>query len=79
MEAHTLSVAELAAHTHTVTCMSRGGTGPKTRGETHDEHTIDTSSTGSNQAHTHTLTGVTSSLSNNLPPYYTISYVMRIS
>ena len=38
-----------------------------------------TDATGSSQAHTHSLSGAKSGSASNLPPYYALSYIMRIA
>jgi len=67
---HTLTVAQLAAHTHTYT----GHTGTKGTGDDNGPAaqtgttTTATSSAGSGSSHTHTGT---------LPPYYALAYIMK--
>lgn len=39
----------------------------------------DSFSIGSGGLHTHSLSGVSATRSNNLPPYYTLSYIIRIA
>jgi len=70
LDSHTLTIAELAAHTHTYT----GHTGTKGTGDDNGPAaqtgttTSTSSSTGSSSAHTHG--GV-------LPPYYALAYIMK--
>lgn len=39
---------------------------------------LPTNSVGSSSGHTHSLTNVTSNSASSLPPYYALSYIMRI-
>ena len=76
----TLTESQLAEHVHgtSVNDVSRQGRG----GETPYVPTWDIDSTteaaGGSQSHTHTYSGSTSS-SNNLPPFYSLALIMRLS
>ena len=80
VDGHVLSIAEMPAHTHTVgftTGENDGGSsGQDVRNsQSPNEFTATSSTTGSNQAHTHGLSGGVSSAS-SLPPYYAV-YMWR--
>lgn len=85
--ATTLTVAQMASHLHTHdnnTGLGRskfGGNGSDmivwaTYKPQWD--TVYSNPTGSNSSHTHTLSGA-SGVANNLPPFYVLSYIMRVS
>ena len=77
--ATTLSVAQLASHAHTVyAAQAVGGNQNGGNGSWPSNQNIMTNSTGSSQPHTHSLTG-SSGAANNLPPWYTLAYIMRIA
>jgi len=64
---HTLTEAELAAHVHNFLCnASTTGTSEVSKKGTSTSTTLDTSTAGSNTAH------------NNLQPYLTINYIIKI-
>ena len=42
-------------------------------------NTATTFATGGSQAHTHSLSEAKSGSASNLPPYYALSYIMRIA
>lgn len=72
----TLTVEQLASHTHSCPQASTdGGAGRFTGGGT-AEGTLTTQNTGGSQPHTHPLTGA-SVEANSLPPYYVLAYIMR--
>ena len=68
----TLSIAQLAAHTHTYTAPGGLGNQENGSGASAVESTggSTTGSTGSGATHTHTGT---------LPPYYALAYIMRLA
>ena len=70
LDSHTLTIAELASHTHTyVAHSSTKGTGDDNGPAAQTGTTTGTTSTtGSGTAHTHTGT---------LPPYYALAYIMK--
>ena len=74
----TLTVAQLARHTHNMV--------ERPEGVSH-HHTAEggapylpgsTDSTGESKAHTHSLSGVKSGSASSLPPYYAGHYVIRV-
>ncbi|WP_304680379.1 hypothetical protein [uncultured Desulfovibrio sp.] len=77
--ATTLTVAQLASHTHVVP----NQTGKNTSGSHIDgwswNSAINTYATGGAQPHTHDLTAVSSGASSTLPPYFSLAFVMRIA
>ena len=77
--ATTLTVEQLAIHGHTAPINL--GYGPDS-GSAHDiwknTGSRSISNTGGSQSHTHTLDGASGS-ANSLPPYYALSYIMRVS
>lgn len=76
--ATTLSVEQLASHTHTVrgTGNASGGFGGGGTGIW--EATATTSSVGGSQSHTHSLSGAKSGSASSLPPYYAGHFVIRV-
>jgi len=65
---HTLTIAELAAHTHTTAFGGTSGESLGQSGPSVRNNASVTNSTGSSAAHTHTGT---------LPPYYALAYIMK--
>jgi hypothetical protein len=67
---HALSIAELAAHSHTYTRTNLGGGGDDDTNQllVTGQSTIASSTTGSGSAHAHTGT---------IPPYYALAYIMK--
>ena len=77
--ATTLSVAQLASHTHVA---------PTGKEQTNSIKGSDlnvvrlngkTEATGGSQSHTHSLSGVQSGAASTLPPYYALALIMRIA
>ena len=79
VEGTTLSEAQLASHAHSYSkgatnrAYSGGSSGPLDR-----LITDQTDATGGSQPHTHSLSGA-SGETPSLPPYYALSYIMRIA
>lgn len=79
VEATTLTVEQLASHKHSYSkattgrLYTGGGSGPLDKLVTDQ-----TDATGGSQPHTHTLSGASGEAS-NLPPYYALSFIMRIA
>ena len=79
VEATTLTVVQLASHKHSYSkattgrLYTGGGSGPLDKLVTDQ-----TDATGGSQPHTHTLSGASGEAS-NLPPYYALSFIMRIA
>lgn len=73
----TLSVAQMPSHSHS---FSKGTYGnlAEARGSANDGKQW-TDATGGSQAHTHSLSEAKSDSASNLPPYYALSYIMRIA
>ena len=65
---HTLTIAQLAAHTHTTAFGGTSGESLGQSGPSVRNNASVTNSTGSSAAHTHTGT---------LPPYYALAYIMK--
>ena len=80
--ATTLSVEQLAGHTHTFG-VSGSGTGtsnswvPASATSGAGSYP-ETSQTGGSQSHTHSLSGANSGAASSLPPYYSGHYVIRV-
>ena len=80
--ATTLTVEQLAGHTHTFG-VSGSGTGtsnswvPASATSGAGSYP-ETSQTGGSQSHTHSLSGVSSEAADSLPPYYAGHYVIRV-
>lgn len=80
----TLSVAQLASHTHTATGYSptsdaldlRPGSILAFWDKSQTKRTVTTSANGSSSSHTHGLTA-SSGAASSLPPYYTLAFIMR--
>ena len=76
----TLTVEQLASHRHDIKTFSGriGAATPQQVWEATGNTIRITENTGGSQPHTHTLDGA-SGEANNLPPYYALSYIMRIA
>ena len=75
----TLTVEQLASHTHTAPAAAQdSGGGIIAGGSGSSGSTWTLSYTGGSQQHTHALDGATEEAS-GLPPYYALSYIIRIS
>lgn len=73
----TLRVAQMPSHTHTFDKGTYGNIAEAKGSANSGKQTTD--ATGSSQAHTHSLSGAKSGSASNLPPYYALSYIMRIA
>ena len=75
----TLTVEQMPGHNHQVNAAKLGISGMN-RGEWANigNLNITTTSTGGSQSHTHGLSGESEEAS-SLPPYYALSYIMRIA
>ena len=83
MGAHTLTVAQTPAHNHTFTS-SKGDKdynngGSNTWWGWNSDRTTTTTTVGSTQSHTHNFSKTSTTTETLLPPYYALSYIMRIS
>ena len=78
--ATTLTEAQLASHRHNIKTFAGliGAAAPNQVWEATGNTIRITENTGGSQPHTHTLDGA-SGEANNLPPYYALSYIMRIA
>lgn len=79
--ATTLTVEQLASHTHKYTIGNGGAweaSGASYRESTENRSQIPTTSTGGSKPHTHTLSGA-SGEADSLPPYYALALIMRIA
>ena len=77
--ATTLTVEQLASHTHTAPAAAQdSGGGIIAGGSGSSGSTWTLSYTGGSQQHTHALDGASEEAS-GLPPYYALSYIIRIS
>lgn len=77
--ATTLSVEQMPRHTHSYTDAHSGAGSGNPSGQSWG-YTVETKVTapsGGSQAHTHSLSEAKSDSASNLPPYYTLSYIMR--
>ena len=81
--ATTLSVNQMPSHSHQYrsnsrTITSRAGTesGGSILYGTREQST---ERSGSSDTHTHSLSGVSSSSANNIPPYYSLAFIMRVA
>ena len=73
----TLSTKQMPSHTHTFDKGTYGNIAEAKGSANSGKQTTD--ATGSSQAHTHSLSGAKSGSASNLPPYYALSYIMRIA
>ena len=73
----TLSVAQMPSHTHTFDKGTYGNIAEAKGSANSGKQTTD--ATGGSQAHTHSLSEAKSGSASNLPPYYALSYIMRIA
>lgn len=79
VEATTLTVEQLASHTHTAPAAAQdSGGGIIAGGSGSSGSTWTLSYTGGSQQHTHALDGASEEAS-GLPPYYALSFIMRIA
>ena len=78
--ATTLTVEQIASHNHDIkTLPGQIGTNlPRQVWESTGPQVHVTEYSGGSQPHTHTLSG-TSGVADNLPPFYALSYIMRVS
>lgn len=77
----TLSEAQLASHKHSFNTedASWSTSGKIAAGNANDRRgSASTNVTGGSQPHTHTLDGKSAS-ANSLPPYYALSFIIRIA
>ena len=72
----TLSVAQLAAHTHPYEYPNIKTNSVVGFGAYGDHSSTNTGATGGSKSHTHTLSGASGQAS-SLPPYYALAYIMR--
>ena len=73
--ATTLTEAQMPSHTHTFG-IGTYGSSAEAKGNTSSKQRTD--ATGGSQAHTHSLSGVSSEAAGSLPPYYSGHYVIRV-
>ena len=76
--ATTLTVEQMPSHRHSYTRYSSKGGEGRSYEQWYADSTQNTGATGGSQSHTHTLDGASGSV-NSLPPYYALSYIMRVS
>ena len=74
----TLSVGQLAAHRHSCGIQSSYKSTEYNAGGVPHCDAGTSGYTGDNQPHTHSLAGPTGP-ANNLPPYYSLAYIMRVA
>ena len=93
VSAMTLSTSQMPKHSHVYAKLHSPGSTWSQGASQFLETTSDTSiaggssshshsdnfSIGSDGSHTHALSNVSATNSNNLPPYYTLSYIIRIA
>ena len=77
--ATTLSVNQIASHGHQIRSgdFEQGYEGITCKDSFNHQNSNLVSNAGGSQSHTHSYSGSTNS-SNNLPPFYALSYIMRI-
>ncbi|MGE9999750.1 hypothetical protein [Desulfovibrio sp. SGI.133] len=76
--ATTLSVEQLASHTHPVPLLVKLDGAGSNISRTVKGEGVTTGATGGSQSHTHSLSGAKSGSASNLPPYYVGQYVIRV-
>ena len=75
----TLSEEQIASHVHGITVVT-GYNGAGTGYQIWQGVAAgNTESTGGSQPHTHSLSGISSETADSLPPYYALSFIMRIA
>ena len=75
----TLSEEQIASHVHGITVVT-GYNGAGTGYQIWQGAAAgNTKSTGGSQPHTHSLSGISSETADSLPPYYALSFIMRIA
>ena len=67
----------MPSHTHTFDKGTYGNIAEAKGSANSGKQTTD--ATGGSQPHTHSLSGAKSDSASNLPPYYALSYIMRIA
>lgn len=82
----TLKIEQIASHQHTQDTegiLQRYGSYRRQKAWSADgresNNNFCTVATGGSQAHTHTLSGTKSTSASSFPPYYALSYIMRIA
>ncbi len=79
----TLTVEQLANHSHTQSFydvpQGPSSNSKNAMGQTSMAGDYKTQSAGSNSSHSHTMSKIPTSSSSNLPPYYALSYIIKIS
>lgn len=80
---HTLTVAELASHSHSILQSDRDESGQGAADDSLNSSSYWQSGviayTGSNTAHSHGFSNGSAGVSSNLPPYYALSYIMKVA
>ena len=86
--ATTITVAQMPSHTHYISRNkdlndANENEGPSGYHDTVGNYTSNawnylSSPTGSSNSHTHSMTNVSTTSSNILPPYYSLAYIIRI-
>ena len=76
--ATTLSVEQIASHTHGYWRFSTERPNDAEAGKYVGATSSATNATGGSQPHTHSLTGAKSGSASSLPPYYAGQYVIRV-
>ena len=73
----TLTVDQLASHQHWI-ATSHNGWGNAAGGNGYRENGYNTDAAGGSQAHTHDISNGATGNASILPPYYALSYIIRI-
>ena len=76
--ATTLTVEQLASHTHPVPLLVKLDGAGSNISRTVNGEGVTTGATGGSQSHSHSLTGAKSGSASSLPPYYAGQYVIRV-
>lgn len=78
----TLTTSQLASHNHRTYYLANDGGGGSAWNVGEPSHYtgyVNTTSSGSSQEHTHTLSGTKSTSASSFPPYYALAFIIRVA
>ena len=77
----TIASTQMPSHTHTKGSGVWSGspyTNPGLTAPSNSGARMTTDATGGSQSHTHSMTDISSGVANSLPPYFSMTYIIRI-